>query len=164
MTTSTLSRLKVKAAIGTFVSYTLVFLLGALTQPHMALAQQQSINGSIRGTITDPSNAPVPGVTVTVKNLDNGFARQATTSADGVYLAPNLPIGTYSVSTAASGFAPFSQTGIHLDAGTDATVDQQLRVGSVATEIQVASDAPIIETARFDLAAPSLQMRSRTFR
>ena len=151
MTTSTLSRLKVKAAIGTFVSYALVFLLGALAQPHMALAQQQSINGSIRGTITDPSNAPIGGVTVTVKNLDTGFTRQATTSADGVYLAPNLPIGTYSVSTAANGFAPFSQTGIHLDAGTDATVDQQLRVGSVATEIQVASDAPIIETARFDL-------------
>ncbi len=151
MTTSFLTRLKVKAVIKTFVSYALVLLLGALVLPPMALAQQQSINGSIRGTITDPSNAPIPAVTVTVKNLDNGFTRQVTTSADGVYLAPNLPIGTYSVSTTANGFAPFSQSGIHLDAGSDVTVDQQLRLGSVATEIQVAADAPIIETARFDL-------------
>jgi hypothetical protein len=151
MTTSFLPRLKVEATIETLVSYVLVLLLGALTLPPMVLAQQQSINGSIRGTITDPSNAPIPGVSVTVKNLDTGFTRQVTTSTDGVYLAPNLPIGTYSVSTTANGFAPFSQSGVHLDAGSDVTVSQQLRLGSVATQIEVASDAPIIETARFDL-------------
>jgi hypothetical protein len=122
-----------------------------VAQPRHALSQQQSINGSIRGTITDPSGAPVPNVTVTVLNLNTGFTRQVVTASDGVYVAANLPIGTYSVATAATGFAAYSQSGIHLDAGSDLTVNQALKVGGVATEVQVTADAPIIETARFDL-------------
>ena len=128
-----------------------VFAIGAGTVPSAAFAQQQSINGSIRGVITDPTGAPVAGVTVTVKNLDTGFTRQVVTAGDGVYLAPNLPIGNYSVATSASGFAPYTQSGIHLDAGADATVNQALKIGGVATEVQVTADAPIVETARFDL-------------
>jgi hypothetical protein len=128
-----------------------LLLAGTIASTPPAFAQQQSINGSIRGTITDTSGAPVAAVTVTVKNLDTGFTRVVSTAADGVYLAPNLPIGNYSVSTTAAGFAPFAQTGIHLDAGLDATVNQQLKVGSVATQVEVTADAPIIETARFDL-------------
>ena len=123
----------------------------ALLSPAAACAQEQSINGSIRGVITDPSGAPVAGVSVTVKNINTGFTRQTVTATDGVYLAPNLPIGIYSVSTTASGFAPLSQTGIHLNAGTDATVDQKLQLGNVATTVEVTGDAPIIEPARFDL-------------
>ena len=122
-----------------------------VAQPWQAVGQTQSINGSIRGTITDPSGAPVANVTVTVKNLDTGFTRQVVTAGDGVYVAANLPIGTYSVATAAPGFAAYSQSGIHLDAGSDLAVDQKLNVGSVSTEVQVTADAPIIETARFDL-------------
>jgi hypothetical protein len=129
----------------------MVFAAGVLVQSPSAFAQVQSINGSIRGTITDPSGAPVAGVAVTVKNLDTGFTRQVVTAGDGVYVAANLPIGNYSVSTAATGFAAFSQSGVHLDAGTDATINQQLKIGGVATELQVTADAPIIETARFDL-------------
>lgn len=127
-----------------------LFVLAPTLGP-VASAQQQSINGSIRGSITDPSGAPVAGVAVTVKNLDTGFTREVMTAGDGVYLAPNLPIGVYSVSTAAAGFAPFLQTGVTLNAGLDATVNQQLKLGSVATELQVTADAPIVETARFDL-------------
>lgn len=127
------------------------FTVGIAAHPGRILAQQQSINGSIRGTITDPSGAPVAGVTITVKNLATGFTREVATDGDGVYLAPNLPIGTYSISSNATGFAPITQSGVHLSAGTDATIDQQLKVGSVATEVEVTADAPIIETARFDL-------------
>ena len=119
--------------------------------PGRASAQQQSINGSIRGIITDPTGSAVAGVSVTVKNLDTGFIRQVVSAADGVYIAANLPIGNYSVSTAASGFAPFTQSGVHLDAGSDVTVNQALKVGSVATEVVITADAPILETARFDL-------------
>ena len=122
----------------------------AINSPN-ACAQLQSINGSVRGIITDPTGAPIAGVTVTVKNLDTGFTRQVVTAGDGVYLSANLPIGTYSVATAASGFAPFTQSGVRLDAGSDVTISQQLKLGSVATEVEVTSDAPIIETARFDL-------------
>ncbi len=122
-----------------------------VTAAYTSSAQMQSINGSLRGTISDPSGAPLPNVSVTVKNLDTGFTRTVTTGDDGGYVSPNLPIGTYAVTATASGFAPLTQSGIHLSAGVDATVDETLKVGDVATEIQVTSDAPIIESARFDL-------------
>jgi hypothetical protein len=116
-----------------------------------AHAQLQSINGSIRGLVTDPTGAPVSGATITVKNVDTGFTRQVVTAGDGVYIAANLPIGAYSVSSAATGFSSKTQSGIHLSAGSDLTLNEQLTVGSVSTQVQVTSDAPIIETARLDM-------------
>jgi hypothetical protein len=116
-----------------------------------ALAQSQSINGSIHGQVTDPTGAPVPNVTVSVTNSDTGYTRDLVSDNEGRYLAPNLPLGTYSVSAKSSSFAPYIQRGIHVDAGSDLTVDESLKLGSVATEVQVSSDAPIIETTRVDL-------------
>lgn len=115
-----------------------------------AFSQSQSINGTIRGQVTDPTGAPVPNTSVVVKNTDTGYARDLTTDNDGRYLAPNLPLGTYSVTATSSSFAPFSQSCIHVEAGTDDTVDETLHAGSIATEINVTSDAPIIEAARTD--------------
>lgn len=129
-----------------FVAAALVISAGA------AFGQSQSINGTIRGQVTDPSGAPVASATVTVKNTDNGFVRELTTGNDGRYIAANLPIGTYSVNTQSPSFAPLTQTGIHVGAGTDSTIDEVLKTGSVATEVSVTSEAPIIETTRTDLS------------
>lgn len=130
----------------------LVFLASAPCCMDVAWGQSQSINGTIRGVVSDPTGSPLAGVGVTVKNIDTGYVRELTTDAAGLYIAPALPIGTYSVSSAPTGFAPVTQTGIHLGAGTDATVDEHLTVGSVATHIEVSSDAPIIEVTRTDLS------------
>jgi hypothetical protein len=116
-----------------------------------AYAQSQSINGSIRGIITDPSGAPVPGTAIKILNLDTGYVREVVTDSTGLYVAPALPIGLYSVSSTANGFSPYVQKGIQLNAGTDAEVDQHLTVGSVSVEVQVSSDAPIIEPDRVDV-------------
>ena len=48
-----------------------------------ALALGQSTSGLITGTLTDPQGAVVPGATVTVKNLDTGLVRQASSDAAG---------------------------------------------------------------------------------
>ncbi len=98
-----------------------------------AYAQSQSINGTIRGTVTDATGAPVAGATVTVRNLDTGFTREFKTGDDGIYIAPNLPIGTYSVHSEFAGFAPLTQSGVHIDAGSSVTVDEQMKTGSVET-------------------------------
>ena len=116
-----------------------------------AHGQSQAINGTIRGQITDPTGAPVPNVTVTVENADTGYKRELTTDGEGNYLAANLPLGTYSVAAKTSSFAPYVQRGVHVDAGSDLTVNESLKLGSVATEVQVSSDAPIVETTRVDL-------------
>src|SRR6195952_3074813 len=117
-----------------------------------AFSQSQSINGTIRGQLTDGSGSPVPSVSVTIRNLDTGYTRQLTTDTDGRYIAPNLPLGTYSLQATSSSFAPLTQTGIHVGAGTDSSVDEVLKTGSVATEITVTSEAPMVEVARADLS------------
>jgi hypothetical protein len=117
-----------------------------------AAAQSNSINGTLRGQITDPTGAPIPGATVTVKNTQNGFTRDITTDNDGRYVAPNLPLGTYSVIASSGSFATLTETGFVLVAGTDLTVDESLKTGTVATTVDVTSDAPIIEVTRTDLS------------
>jgi hypothetical protein len=119
--------------------------------PSRSSAQSQSINGTIRGIVTETSGAVVAGAQITVKNLDTGFTRQVNTGNDGVYVIANLTLGTYSVSAQTAGFAPLTQSGVHLTAGQDATVDVLLHPGSVATEVEVSADASIIEPARFDM-------------
>lgn len=116
-----------------------------------AWGQSQSINGTIRGSVTDATEAPIAGASVTVKNLDTGYTRELTTGVDGLYIAPNLPTGTYSVSAQGPGFAPFTQNGIRLAAGSELVIDEQLKTGSVATQVEVTADAPIIEPAKFVL-------------
>ncbi len=123
----------------------------ALIPGSAARAQSQSINGTIRGQITDATGTPVPNAAVSVKNAETGYTRDLVTDSDGDYLAPNLPLGTYSVTTTAGSFAPFIQRGIHVDAGSNLTVGESLKVGSVSTEVQVTDDAPMIETGRVDL-------------
>jgi hypothetical protein len=119
--------------------------------PHLASAQSQSINGTIRGTVTDTTGNPIAGAKVLVTNTNTGYVRELTTSDDGAYLAPNLPIGVYSVAASSGAFAPLTHTGIIVNAGSDLTVDESLKVGSVATEVQVTTDAPILETTETDL-------------
>lgn len=123
----------------------------ALSSAQPMWSQVQSINGTIRGTVTDAAGAPVADATVTITNTDTGYVRELHTDSSGAYLAPNLPIGTYSVAASSTSFAPLKQTGIHVSAGSDLTIDESLKPGSVATEVQVTSDAPIIEATRTDL-------------
>ena len=63
-----------------------------------AAAQSTAINGSIEGVVTDESGAVLPGVTVTVANLDTGDTRVVVTNENGLYRAPLLPLGRYRVS------------------------------------------------------------------
>ena len=75
-----------------------------------ALAQE----ATIVGTVTDPSGAAVPNVTINVTNIDTGLTRALTTSGDGQYVVPDLRIGHYAVKAAAAGFKVAEQKNITL--------------------------------------------------
>ncbi|HEU0176511.1 MAG TPA: carboxypeptidase regulatory-like domain-containing protein, partial [Blastocatellia bacterium] len=63
----------------------LILSLLTLSLPHLTLAQ--ATNGSIRGTVIDPSGAVLSNAAVAVKNAATGFERRLTTSGEGTYLA-----------------------------------------------------------------------------
>src|SRR5947208_11120632 len=70
--------------------------------------------GTITGTVTDPSGAAVVGAKVRAVHTGTGFRRDSTTSSDGGYSFPLLPVGLYSVTVEASGFSRFEQKGIEV--------------------------------------------------
>lgn len=92
-------------------------LMLVLSGAARSFAQSQSVNGTIEGTISDESGAALPGVSVTVSNLDTGDTRVVVTNEGGVYRAPLLPLGRYRVAVELQGFKKFEQQGLMLSAG-----------------------------------------------
>ncbi len=123
----------------------------ALVAPHTAAAQAQAANGNIEGTVRDSSGASLPGVMVTVTNMETGTTRSVVTNESGVYRAPLLPLGRYRVSAELQGFKTFEQQGITLSAGQTALINVELSVGNVSETITVSSESPIAQPGKIDL-------------
>jgi carboxypeptidase family protein/TonB-dependent receptor-like protein len=115
------------------------------------LAQSQAINGTIEGTITDQSGAALPGVSVTLTNVDTGDTRVVVSNEAGVYRAPLLPLGRYRVSAELQGFRKFEQQGLTLSAGQSAVININLTVGNMSEAITVTSESPVAEPGKIDL-------------
>jgi hypothetical protein len=130
-----------------------VFVLLALFVPiSIAHAQSQATNGSIEGTITDSSGAVLPGVTVTLTNGETGAQRTVVTNEKGLFRAPLLPLGTYTVRAELEGFKAFEKTGVKLSVGETAVVNATLSVGALSETVSVsAADAPALDPARIDV-------------
>ncbi len=128
--------------------FTRSFLLVGVLFGALAFSQTQSINGSIRGRVVDATGAPVPKASVAITDAGNGFTRTVETNEDGYYVTPNLPLGTYSVTIQKQGFDTVRHPGVVLNAGTEAVIDSQLKIGSVSTTIEVTGGAPVLEASR----------------
>jgi hypothetical protein len=115
-----------------------------------AAAQGQAINGTIEGTVTDTSGAVLPGVTVTVVNIDTGDTRVVVTNESGVFRAPLLPLGSFRVSAELQGFRKYEQSGISLSAGQIAVINVSLGVGAVTEVVSVTAEASILDLARIE--------------
>ena len=109
-----------------------------------ALAQNTNA-GEIRGTVTDPSGAVVPGTNVVILNTQTGVKTQLTANADGIYDALSLTPGNYSLTFSATGFTTFVRQGIDLQAQV-ITVDARLAVGATTSEVVVSAEASLLRT------------------
>src|SRR5208337_3898523 len=117
-----------------------------------AMLTGQTFRGTILGSVTDPSGAFIAGATVKVRNEATGLERTTTTSSDGSYSVPELPIGKYSVTVTETGFQTFVATGVAVDVATERRVDAALKTGAVTTRVEVsAEDLPMVETTTNDL-------------
>jgi Carboxypeptidase regulatory-like domain/TonB dependent receptor len=126
-------------------------LVLVVTGAARAFAQSQAVNGTIEGTVSDESGAALPGVSVTVSNLDTGDTRVVVSNEAGAYRAPLLPLGRYRVAAELQGFKKFEQQGLTISAGQSAVINVTLSVGSMAETVTVTSEAPIAEPGKIDL-------------
>jgi hypothetical protein len=112
----------------------------------VAAMAQIAPTSSLEGTVTDQTGSVVPNVAVTLKNLETGLERRATTSDVGKYIFNAMPVGLYSIQVEAQGFQSFRQTGIRLNVNTPATVDIRLTVGALTEQVSVTADATMVNT------------------
>ena len=99
----------------------------------LALASPGQI-ASLRGTVSDPTGAVVPGAKVRARNLSTGALLEATTGPEGGY-SISLPAGRYDLEFSESGFQPSVRKAVDVAAGAAVALDVQL---PLATQTEIA--------------------------
>src|SRR6202047_746594 len=121
------------------------FSLAAFFLTSAALGQ--TVTGSITGQVTDPSGAVIVGANVTAVNVGTSVKTVTQTNASGVYTIRFLPIGTYTVTIEAKGFATQKISLFTLEIDQTAKIDASLTIGSATTVSVQADFHPILDTS-----------------
>ncbi len=106
----------------------------------------QSATGDITGSVADSTGASVAGATVTISNPATGANRSLVTNDQGIYSAPALNPGVYTVKVEKTGFQAQSRAGVELQVGQTANLDFALSVGNVSEVVEVTGGAPVLDT------------------
>ncbi len=106
---------------------------------------QNSNTGEIKGSVTDPSGAVVPGAAVSIKNVQTGVVTATTTNQAGLYDVPFLAPGNYTVTFSRDGFRNIVREGIVLQIET-LEISGTLQIGTSAQEVVVSAGGPLVET------------------
>ncbi|MBI2150734.1 MAG: carboxypeptidase regulatory-like domain-containing protein, partial [Acidobacteria bacterium] len=101
----------------------------------------QSGNASVGGFVQDPTQAFIPGVTVTATNTQTGVVTTAVTNESGTYNIPGLLPGTYRLSAGLPGFKTQVINDVLLGQGSSARYNFTLQVGALADSVEVTAEA-----------------------
>src|SRR5215469_8467905 len=119
-------------------------VLAALSLATYVMAQNAT--GTLTGHVTDASNASVPGAVVAVENKATNVRFTTVTNNEGRFYQQYLQPGTYTVTVEKRGFQGFVQRDILLDVEQTISLNIPLRVGDVATTVQVEAAAAQLAT------------------
>ena len=108
----------------------------------------QSTYSAITGTVTDPTGAVVPGVTVTAVNTATNISTSTEANAAGVYTVAQLMPGTYTLRATLAGFREFRADQLVLEARTYRRLDITMQVGNLTEKVEVTAGISAIETER----------------
>lgn len=127
---------------GPFLRAFVMLLLLSVT----ALVRAQVGTGSIQGSVQDETGAMIPGATVTLTEAATAVQRTARTDGSGIYIFPNIRVGTYTISVSASGFRSYTKTGNVLEVGSKIAVDVKMTVGTQDQQVEVQSNSLALQT------------------
>ena len=103
-------------------------------------------NATITGTVLDPSGAAVANAAIKITNVATGQIRQVTSNSAGVFVFPNVGVGTYNLSATASGFQEYKKTGMVVNVAQTLSADISLAVGSSEQSVTVEAQALQVQT------------------
>jgi len=116
-------------------------------------ARAQRLDGSLRVTVTDKSQASVEDAKVSVTNNATGVISQTTASSSGTYVFPNLLVGTYTVSVEKDGFKKAINKSVVVESNQVAEAKVELELGSVSAVVEVQAGAELVNTQSSELQA-----------
>ena len=127
---------------GTIVSILSALLLISAT---LYAPAEGSNAGAVRGTVTDPSGAVIPGAAVRLTNEVSGLDRTVTTDETGQFVFANVPFSPYRIKISANGFASFSQS-IEIRSVVGTSLNLVLQVAGASQTVTVEASGDLVET------------------
>jgi hypothetical protein len=109
-------------------------------------AQAQTLDGTLRGEVSDPTGAVIAGAKVTATNVATNVSVDTTTTGAGTYNFPNLLPGTYTVAVEAPGFARYTREQVQVRTNQVTDVNPRLTVAGATAEVSVIVGADVIQT------------------
>jgi Carboxypeptidase regulatory-like domain len=106
----------------------------------------QGESGVIAGTIKDAQGGALPGVSVTLRNVETGQTRSAVSEADGTYRLAGLLPGSYDLTAELSGFANGELKALTITIGLELQRDITMALQGLQETLTVTGEAPVVET------------------
>ncbi len=132
-------------------------------------AQETVHYASVSGRVSDPQGAFVSGAEVDARHVETEVTARTMTDGEGRFRFPYLRVGPYEITVRAAGFAPATRA-IRLTIASAFDLPLRLTIAGVDAAVTVTAEAPILETARSQIAgtvtqseAQSLPMNGRNF-
>lgn len=127
-------------------SFVPMFIVGLLLLLFGTVVWAQQTTADVLGTVTDASGGVLPGIRITVHNLDTAADYTSTTNSAGEYLVTLLPVGHYSIKAVASGFKTWTVPAVTLAIGDRLRQDVRLEVGALEQSVEVTGSSPALQT------------------
>src|SRR5216684_3668762 len=126
-----------------WLAITAVMLFTLLSAPAL---REQVDAGTILGTVSDASGAPINGAKVTLTNEGTSASLSTITGPEGSYKFTPLKIGSYKVTASFQGFQTTTQINIPVNVGSDVVINFALKPGAVTETVEVSAAPPVLET------------------
>ncbi|HVW77523.1 MAG TPA: TonB-dependent receptor [Alloacidobacterium sp.] len=126
------------------VALAFLFICAVAFLPTALDAQTAANSGTIRGTVTDPTGAVVPGASVTIHNPVSKYEHTATTDTAGHFQFSNIPLNPYHLSVTMAGFDTANQD-VSVNSVVPVTANISLTIGAAANTTVVVTGNDLVE-------------------
>jgi hypothetical protein len=135
-------------------TYLILALVAVFCGNARNLAAQSGVGAAaLSGVVTDVTKGALPGVTVTLTQVETGVVRTAVTNEIGLYRVLSLQPGSYLLTFELAGFAPVKQGPITFIVGQDLEIGVELQVAGISSEVTVSGGTPLVEVTKTQVSS-----------
>ncbi len=156
------SKIHLSLALGLAISFSnpMMWAQNPPAQTPAPISAAASTSATIRGKITDPSGALIPGTDVTVSDRNGRTVATGKADAGGSYEIRSIPPGSYTVTATTQGFAPFVSQQLVLAAGQIKRIDVAMAIETAQQNVVVTDESPTV-SVDVDNNASSLVIKGK---